>query len=100
MEARNVARALRHPVTVVGSLVDTRKLMKLRLYCPLTHDRTGGDVAASLTPYLANHFGWMASFMVAAALCLIGSLSWLMVNPEAQIVAAPAKRETPVLSNS
>src|SRR6266852_4692424 len=53
-------------------------------------NQLAGTITASLTPYLANHFGWTASFMVAAALCLVGALSWLMVNPEAHIAAHPA----------
>jgi ACS family glucarate transporter-like MFS transporter len=41
----------------------------------------GGAVTGSLTPWIASRYGWTASFMVAAALCLLGALSWLMVNP-------------------
>jgi len=26
-------------------------------------------------------YGWSASFLVAAGLCLVGGLSWLAVNP-------------------
>jgi ACS family glucarate transporter-like MFS transporter len=53
-----------------------------------------GTITASLTPYLANHFGWTASFMVAAALCLVGSLSWLAASPDAQISTKPARKES------
>jgi MFS transporter, ACS family, glucarate transporter len=42
----------------------------------------GGAVTASLTPYIATHAGWTASFMVAAALAALGALAWLFVNPE------------------
>ena len=38
-------------------------------------------MTASLTPIIANHFGWNASFLVAAALCGVGALSWLFVDP-------------------
>jgi ACS family glucarate transporter-like MFS transporter len=41
----------------------------------------GGAVTASLTPAIASRFGWTASFLVAAALSIIGSLAWLTVNP-------------------
>lgn len=41
----------------------------------------GGAVTASLTPAIASHFGWTASFLVAAALCLTGALSWTVVDP-------------------
>ena len=43
----------------------------------------GGVVTASLTPVLANHFGWTASFLAAAGLCAVGSLLWLLVDPDA-----------------
>lgn len=42
----------------------------------------GGTVTGSLTPWIAARYGWTASFLVAAALCLIGAVSWLAVNPE------------------
>ena len=41
----------------------------------------GGAVTASLTPWIAANFGWTASFLVAAGLCLLGALAWLLVNP-------------------
>jgi ACS family glucarate transporter-like MFS transporter len=47
--------------------------------------QVGGAVTASLTPWIAEHFGWTASFLVAAAVCLAGSLAWLLVNPEEPI---------------
>lgn len=45
----------------------------------------GGAVTASLTPWIADNFGWTASFLVAAGLCILGSLLWLLVNPNEQI---------------
>ncbi len=41
----------------------------------------GGAVTASLTPWIASLYGWTASFLVAAGLCLLGALSWLLVDP-------------------
>jgi len=41
----------------------------------------GGAVTGSLTPWIAARYGWTASFLVAAALCLLGAVSWLAVNP-------------------
>jgi len=52
--------------------------------------QVGGAVTASMTPWIADHFGWTASFLVAACLCFTGALAWLFVNPEAPI-ANPAK---------
>ncbi len=45
----------------------------------------GGIVTASLTPLIAHAFSWTASFLVAAALCAIGSLAWLVVDPEVEL---------------
>jgi len=42
----------------------------------------GGAVTLQVTPLIAKHFGWTASFLVAAALCLVGSVAWLFVNPQ------------------
>jgi len=44
-------------------------------------NQIGGTVTASLTPVLASVFGWPSSFLVAAALCVVGSLAWLLVDP-------------------
>ena len=41
----------------------------------------GGFLTSSLTPWIAVHYGWTASFLVAAALCLLGAVSWLAVDP-------------------
>jgi len=41
----------------------------------------GGAVTGSLTPWIAARYGWTASFLVAAALCLVGAVGWMMVNP-------------------
>jgi ACS family glucarate transporter-like MFS transporter len=45
----------------------------------------GGIVTASLTPLIAHYFSWTASFLVAAALCAVGSLAWLVVDPEVEL---------------
>jgi len=41
----------------------------------------GGAVTGSLTPWIALYYGWTASFLVAAVLCLVGAVSWLVVDP-------------------
>jgi ACS family glucarate transporter-like MFS transporter len=43
--------------------------------------QTGGIVTASLTPLIADRFGWTASFAAAAALCFLGAALWLFVDP-------------------
>ena len=45
----------------------------------------GGALTASLTPYLAAHFGWHTSFFTAAALATMGAVSWLLVDPQRRL---------------
>lgn len=45
----------------------------------------GGAITATLTPLIANHFGWTASFLVAAGLSAAGAVAWLFVKPAADI---------------
>ena len=54
----------------------------------------GGALTASLTPALAAKFGWTAAFLVAAGLCLLGSLAWLTIRqqPLDQSVALEAAK--------
>jgi ACS family glucarate transporter-like MFS transporter len=40
-----------------------------------------GVLTASVTPVIANSFGWTASFAVAAVVCLIGAAAWFFVDP-------------------
>jgi MFS transporter, ACS family, glucarate transporter len=47
-----------------------------------TGAQVGGAVTTTLTPWLAQHFGWSASFLVAALLAFAGAIAWLGVNPE------------------
>lgn len=57
----------------------------------------GGALTASVTPAIAVRFGWKASFVVAASLCVIGALAWLFVDPARTLSAEeiPAKRPAP-----
>jgi ACS family glucarate transporter-like MFS transporter len=48
----------------------------------------GGATTASLTPLIGDHFGWTASFLVAAALCVVGAGAWLFVNPDMTLATA------------
>jgi len=47
--------------------------------------QVGGAVTASLTPWIAERFGWTTSFLVAAGVCLLGALAWILVNPDKSI---------------
>lgn len=55
----------------------------------------GGAVTASLTPAIASRYGWTASFLVAASLALLGSLSWLAVDPEQRLLAVQPLHSQP-----
>ena len=50
----------------------------------------GGALTGSLTPWIAVRYGWTASFLVAAGLCLLGALCWLVVDPRRTL--APTSR--------
>ena len=50
----------------------------------------GGVVTASLTPWVADRFGWTGSFLVAAGLCVIGAAAWVAVRPEEPVAPATA----------
>jgi len=63
-------------------------------------NQIGGAVTSSLTPIIAKHFGWTASFLVAAALCASGALAWLLVDPERQLVEAPSPARSPIAVNT
>lgn len=46
----------------------------------------GGALTASLTPAIAQRYGWTSAFVVAAVLSVAGALAWLLVNPDRPIV--------------
>ena len=47
----------------------------------------GGAVTASLTPWVAQRFGWTTSFAIAAALAVVGAGLWMTVHPERPLSA-------------
>jgi len=47
--------------------------------------QVGAAVTASLTPLIAAHFGWEASFLTATVLATLGASAWLVVNPHARL---------------
>jgi len=49
----------------------------------------GGALTASLTPAIAQQYGWTSSFLVAAILSVAGGLAWLLVDPERRLMAIP-----------
>jgi ACS family glucarate transporter-like MFS transporter len=50
-------------------------------------NQLGGALTASLTPVLAQFFGWPSSFLVAGALCLVGAAAWFFVDPRRTLSA-------------
>jgi ACS family glucarate transporter-like MFS transporter len=49
-------------------------------------NQIGGAITASLTPFIANRFGWNTSFGVAAALCVLGAAAWFLVDPQYKLL--------------
>lgn len=52
----------------------------------------GGVLTSSLTPALAERYGWNMPFIVAACLCIGGSLTWIPVQRHAKF---PPDRQAP-----
>jgi ACS family glucarate transporter-like MFS transporter len=46
----------------------------------------GGALTASLTPAIAQQYGWTSSFLVAALLSVAGAIAWLLVDPERRLI--------------
>jgi len=58
----------------------------------------GGVVTASLTPWVATHYGWTPSFLLAAGLAWCGSLVWLLVDPGRELTVPPETAKAPASS--
>jgi ACS family glucarate transporter-like MFS transporter len=43
--------------------------------------QVGGATTVTLTPLLADRFGWTTAFAVAAGVCVLGAFAWLLVSP-------------------
>lgn len=50
----------------------------------------GGAAVAQITPIIAGHYGWTASFLVTSGASVIGAICWLLIDPDAEIRQAPA----------
>jgi ACS family glucarate transporter-like MFS transporter len=53
-------------------------------------NQIGAALTASLTPWIAARFGWTTSFLVAAGLCVVGAMCWLVVDPTRQLRVSSA----------
>jgi ACS family glucarate transporter-like MFS transporter len=63
-------------------------------------NQIGAALTASLTPWIAARFGWTISFLVAAALCLLGAASWLVVDPSRHLTEPQAAAATATLART
>jgi ACS family glucarate transporter-like MFS transporter len=41
----------------------------------------GGALTSSLTPWIAARYGWAAAFGTGAAIVVVGTLAWAIVDP-------------------
>ncbi|HVH71296.1 MAG TPA: MFS transporter, partial [Candidatus Dormibacteraeota bacterium] len=53
-------------------------------------NQIGGMITVSLTPFLADRFGWNTGFHVAAAIAGLGAIAWLFVNPSVSLSPSPS----------
>jgi ACS family glucarate transporter-like MFS transporter len=51
-----------------------------------TGGQIGGAVTASLTPWVAQRYGWTTSFAIASFLAIVGAICWMTVHPELPLV--------------
>jgi ACS family glucarate transporter-like MFS transporter len=63
-------------------------------------NQIGAALTASLTPWIAARFGWTTSFLVAAGLCVVGALSWLVVDPTRQLRVSAGDAATVQIQSS
>jgi ACS family glucarate transporter-like MFS transporter len=63
-------------------------------------NQIGAALTASLTPWIAARFGWTTSFLVAAGLCVVGAVSWLVVDPTRQLGVSAADAGTMQIESS
>jgi len=54
-----------------------------------------GMISVSLTPWLAEKFGWNLGFRVAATVAALGAIAWLFVDPRATLSPSPNFAATP-----
>ncbi len=83
-----------------GAIIDIAGLFAGVTYgFAVTLLQCGGVIAPTLTPILANRFGWTFAIYVLGVLAIIGSLLWLFIRagdsldlPEESAIAAGARR--------
>ena len=71
--------------SVASLLVDSQRVCDGDRHASAVSSNEGGRRHNGLlSPYIARHFGWNASFLVAAGLCALGTMACLLVDPEHQ----------------
>ncbi|HEU4636496.1 MAG TPA: MFS transporter, partial [Edaphobacter sp.] len=58
-----------------------------------TGGQIGGAVTASLTPWVAQRYGWTTSFAIASVLAIIGAICWMTVHPERPLIPESSLQE-------
>jgi MFS transporter, ACS family, glucarate transporter len=53
-------------------------------------NQIGGMITVSLTPFIADKFGWSAGFTVAAGAAVLGALAWILVDPVRTLRSEPS----------
>lgn len=60
-------------------------------------NQLAGALTSQVTPIIAERFGWSASFLVAAALLVMGAVLWIGVNPEEPVIGSTGAREASIV---
>jgi len=58
-----------------------------------TGGQLGGAVTASLTPWIAQRYGWTTSFAIASVLAIVGAICWTTVHPERPLLTESSVEE-------
>lgn len=62
--------------------------------------QVGGAITSTLTPWIAAEYGWAAAFGTGAAIVILGTFAWAMVDPHRLIdtTSAPKRAPAPITS--
>src|SRR5690606_33017937 len=55
----------------------------------------GGAITASLTPWIAAQYGWVAAFGTGAAIVVVGTAAWAVVDPRRPIEPVETDESVP-----
>jgi len=78
---------------IVGATIDIAGLHSGTVYgVTATVLQIGGAVAPTLTPMIADRFGWEAALQVAGLLAVVSACVWLFIDAQKRIVTAGEER--------